>query len=129
MAHDSFLSEARLRGNHLAQEPSYYASKAHQNSRDMSLLNRRKPYIHEQRGFLPPFSIASILGIILFFAYIGSAVFSALPFGQQTVDSFSGVGALYTTAEEAAYCAAKQPEYDSCFSPTEPTNRTIYMQP
>lgn len=129
MAHDPFLSEARLRGIPLASEPDYPTSKARQNSKNMSLLNRRKPYIHEQRGLFPPLSIASILGVILFFAYIGSAVLSALPFGGQTLKSFSGVGALYTSSEEAAYCAAEQPEYDSCFAPDEPTNRTIYMQP
>ena len=129
MAHDSFISEARLRGIPLASEPQYPTSKARQNSKNMSLITRRKPYIHEQRGFLPPLSLASILGIILFFAYIGSAVLSALPIGKSTLKSFSGVGALYTSSEEAAYCAAEQPEYDSCFSPATPTNRTIYMQP
>jgi hypothetical protein len=129
MAHDSFISEARLRGIPFPSEPDYPTSKAHQNIKSMSLINRRKPYSHEQRGFLPPMSIASILGVILFLAYIGSAVLSALPFGKQTLKSFSGVGALYTSSEEAAYCAAEQPEYDSCFAPETPTNRTIYMQP
>jgi len=95
----------------------------------MSPVNKRKPYIHEQRGLFPPLSIASILGIILFIAYIGTAVLSALPIGRQTPIPFSGVGALYTSSEEAAYCAAEQPEYDACFTPDEPTNRTIYMQP
>jgi hypothetical protein len=129
MAHDPFISEARLRGIPVASEPDHPTSKVCQNWKNMSLINKRKPYVHAQRGRFPPLSIASILGIILFLAYIGSAVLSAFPFGSQTLKSFSGVGALYTSSEEAAYCAAEQPEYDSCFTPDNPTNRTIYMQP
>jgi hypothetical protein len=129
MAHDSFVSETRLRGIPFASEPLYPTSKARQNKTNMSSINRKRSYSHEQRGLFPPLSIASILGIVLFFAYIGSAVLSAVPWGPKNVKSFSGVGALYTSREEAAYCAAEQPEYDSCFAPDKPTNRTIYMQP
>jgi hypothetical protein len=129
LAHDSFIFEARLGGIHFATEPQYSIPKARQNSKTMSSINKRKFSTPNPRGPLPPLSIATLLGILLFFAYIGSAVLSALPWGQKTLTSFSGVGALYTSSEEAAYCAAEQPEYDACFSPEEPTNRTIYMQP
>ena len=93
----------------------------------MALLQRGR--FQEQRGFLPPLSIATIIGVLLFGAYIGSAVLSALPFGRRKVEGFKGVGALYTSSDEAAYCAMEQPEWDSCFAPSQPTNRTIYMQP
>lgn len=93
----------------------------------MALLPRRR--FQEQRGFLPPLSIATIIGVVLFGAYIGSAVLSALPFGRTKSSAFSGVGALYSSSDEAAYCAMEQPEWDTCFKPSQPTNRTIYMQP
>ena len=64
----------------------------------MALLQRGR--FQEQRGFLPPLSIATIIGVLLFGAYIGSAVLSALPFGRRKVEGFKGVGALYTSSDE-----------------------------
>lgn len=61
--------------------------------------------------------------------YIGSAFLSALPLGLRASAGYDGVGALYSEADEARYCGSSPPPYDSCFSPPQPTNRTIYMQP
>lgn len=91
------------------------------------IMAQLKRKFRENRALLPPLSFATILGMALFTVYIGSAVLSALPFHLQS--SYDGVGALYTAAEEAAYCAANFPEADTCFAPSTTTNRTIYMQP
>ena len=92
--------------------------------------SKRSPLVADE-SWLPPASLATIIGIALFTTYIGSAVLSALPFGPKTTST--GVGALYTRAEEVAYCrqtVIPPADADVCFAPVNTTsNRVIYMQP
>ena len=81
----------------------------------------------EDRKWLPPLSFPTLLGVALFFTYVGSAVFSTIPLHRRLAGS-GGVAALYTRAEEVAYCRQAPPPADACFG-APGSNRTIYMQP
>lgn len=123
--------------------------------------------------WLPPLSLPSVVGVVLFVTYVGSAMWSSLPedikektnvagsirapFTQEkatpswntrvlnapSVDGSAVAGRgeqadprdlsaeeVYDGVEEAEFCnRVKNIEFDSCFRPSRPTNKTIYMLP
>lgn len=85
-------------------------------------LSKRARYV-EDRAWLPPLSLPSVIGVALFIVYVGSALFSAVP--QRP----AGPAPLYTRAEELEYCSSKLPQLECLYSTSPASNRTIYVQP
>ena len=73
------------------------------------------------RPCLPPLSIATLIGIVLFCAYIGSAMFSSVEY--VFFNSSSNESAQYSRNEELEYCKDNLVEFDN------EKERVLYVQP
>jgi hypothetical protein len=93
----------------------------------MSAAKSKRIVSHYETNWLPPFSLASLVGIALFVSFVGSALWKTIPFKSDLYGT--GVGALYTTEDEKELCSRQLPQVDTCFAAERPTNRTLYLQP